>query len=449
MRRSLLALGTLVPIVAVLAVILRRPHAPEEAPPPPDPMAIAHTVRTPEPKPSAPPLDGLDLTKIRASGDVATASLGEKKVAKLTIEPELQRTTERLMASYHLPEAAVVLMDVATGNVLVHASHVERGPARDLCVEATAPAASVFKIVTSSALVENAKLSPSHRECYSGGTSRIFERDLKPDPKRDRACTTLAGALGHSTNTVFARLALWHLKPKVLGAMAARLQFNTPLAFDVPVQESTLDLPDDSLGYARTAAGFWNSTLSPLHAAWISATVARGGEAVRPRIVTDVESGGQIVWSAPKSSGGRRALDPSTARAVQAMMDETVSSGTSYKAFHDRRGASFLGDVVVAGKTGTLTDAAASRFYTWFTGFSHPRAGERPSDKAPRSVAISVLVVNGPTWTIKANTLAREVLRAYFAKEKVPHVTPPPLHVVADKGKKSSPRPRRAAKKPR
>lgn len=444
MRRSLLALGTLVPIVVVLAVILRRPHAPaEQAPPPSDPMSIAHTVRAPEPKPTEPPLEGLDLAKIRVSDDRAVAPFGDKKVAKLTIDPELQRTAERVMASYHLPEAAVVLMDVATGRVLVHASHVERGSARDLCVEASAPAASVFKVVTSSALVEHAGISPSHRECYSGGSSRIFERDLKADPKRDRACTTLAGALGHSTNTVFARLALWHLEPKVLGAMAARLHFNAPIAFDVPVQESTLKLPDDSLGYARTAAGFWNSTLSPLHAAWLSATVARGGETVRPRIVTDVESDGKIVWSAPKSSGGRRAIEPSTARAVQTMMDETVSSGTSYKAFHDRRGTSFLGDVVVAGKTGTLTDAAASRFYTWFTGFSHPAAGESASDKGPRSVAIGVLVVNGPTWTIKANTLAREVLRAYFAKEKVPNVTPPQLHVVADKG---TSRPRRAKK---
>ena len=39
--------------------------------------------------------------------------------------------------------------------------------------------------------------------------------------------------------------------------------------------------------------------------------------------------------------------------------------------------------------------------------------------------AFGVLVVNDPKWTIKANVLAREVLRAYFASQHVPGVTAP------------------------
>jgi cell division protein FtsI/penicillin-binding protein 2 len=76
----------------------------------------------------------------------------------------------------------------------------------------------------------------------------------------------------------------------------------------------------------------------------------------------------------------------------------------------------------VAGKTGTLTDDHAQRYYTWFTGFapSHPVPGVRP-------IAIAVLVVNGPAWRVKANTVAREVLQAYFAEQKVPGVSRPKL----------------------
>jgi hypothetical protein len=33
--------------------------------------------------------------------------------------------------------------------------------------------------------------------------------------------------------------------------------------------------------------------------------------------------------------------------------------------------------------------------------------------------------VNDPKWTIKANVLGREVLRAYFAEQKIPGVTAP------------------------
>jgi hypothetical protein len=37
---------------------------------------------------------------------------------------------------------------------------------------------------------------------------------------------------------------------------------------------------------------------------------------------------------------------------------------------------------------------------------------------------VAVLVVNQPTWHVKANVLARELLRAYFTDAKSP--APPP-----------------------
>ena len=39
----------------------------------------------------------------------------------------------------------------------------------------------------------------------------------------------------------------------------------------------------------------------------------------------------------------------------------------------------------------------------------------------------AALGVNDPTWRIKANVVAREMLQAYFAEQKVPGVRPPPL----------------------
>ena len=69
-------------------------------------------------------------------------------------------------------------------------------------------------------------------------------------------------------------------------------------------------------------------------------------------------------------------------------MEHTVSEGTSFRAFHDARGVAFLPGIAVAAKTGTLTDAAAHRYYTWFTGF----APARPIPGV-RQVAVGVLVV--------------------------------------------------------
>jgi len=75
--------------------------------------------------------------------------------------------------------------------------------------------------------------------------------------------------------------------------------------------------------------------------------------------------------------------------------------------FHDAKGDAYLPGIAVAGKTGTLSDNEANRHYTWFVGFA-------PADQP--EIAVAALVVNNPTWHIKAPLLARNMLRAYFAK---------------------------------
>ncbi len=365
---------------------------------------------------------GMNLGKIAIDDSGPAVRFGDNRVAKLSIDPTVQKVAEAIMTVNHVPMAAVVLMDTATGRVLAYASHVEGGTvARDLCVESDSPAASVFKIVTGATLVDAASLTPDTKECYSGGEQRINASDLEPNPARDHWCTTLGGAMGLSTNTVFARLASRHLKRDDLDAKARALGFGQPVSFDVAVTPSQVDIPQDALGFARSAAGFVGSTLSPIHAAWLSATIARGGEPVRPYIVNEVvDATAKVTFEARPPYVQKRALSLETAKSVTDMMEHTVSEGTSFKAFHDRTGKPFLPGMNVAGKTGTLADSTGAKLYTWFTGFapSRPIAGVK-------QVAVAALVVNNPSWRIKANVLAREVLRAYFAGENVPQVTMP------------------------
>ena len=285
----------------------------------------------------------------------------------------------------------------------------------------------MFKIVTAATLVEEAHLTPDTNQCYNGGAERVTAADLVEDSRKDKWCATLAGAMGRSLNTIFARLASRHLRPQQLEAMARRFGFGEPVPFDVPVQPSAVRIPEEPLEFARTAAGFWNTTLSPLEAAWMSSTVARGGEALRPMIVKDVRApNGQVLHTAPSAPVVRRFVKAETAQALTTMMEHTVNEGTSYRAFHDERGHAFLPDIPVAGKTGTLSDNQANRYYTWFTGFA-------PSRPIPgtKGVSIAVLVVNQPNWQVKANVVARDMLRAYFVTQNAPHVTKPQIQAIA------------------
>ena len=383
------------------------------------PGSEAHTASA-ETAPST-DLTGLDLTRIGLGDDGATAPLGHNRTARLTVDPILQSVALEAMAARHIPEASVVLLDPQSGEVLVYASHVEQGPTRDLPSEARAPAASVFKIITASALVDDAGIGPDTRQCYSGGEERILASDLVDNPARDRWCVTLGGAMGRSVNAVFARLASKHLDPSLLERAASHFGFGQPVPFDTTIEASTLHIPEGNLAFARTAAGFWNTTLSPVHAAWISAALQRGGEPVRPYIVRQIASSDGSVAEVPTRVATHAPLvTASTAAALTSMMEHTVAEGTSFRAFHDARRLPFLPGIPVAGKTGTLTDDHAQRFYTWFTGFapSHPVPGVRP-------IAVAVLVVNGPSWRVKANVVARQVLQAYFAEQKVPGVARP------------------------
>jgi cell division protein FtsI/penicillin-binding protein 2 len=435
MRRTVLLAVAGASLLAATVLVLRRPgHEPVATQPSLESVSapsLAHAaeVAPHEDEPQGPepsPVAGLELLHTSVAEGVVSAPAGGG-TAQLTLDADLQSTSVGLMSAQHLPEAAVVMMDVATGKLLVYASHVEKGTPRDLCAEATAPSASVFKVVTAAALVEDAHLGPDTRQCYSGGEQRIGSLDLVDDPQRDRWCTTLAGALGRSINTVFARLAKQHLTPPQLEAMAHRFGYGMPLSFDVPVQPSAIRVPSDALEFARTAAGFWNSTLSPLEAVELSAIVAREGEAIRPSVVEKVvAANGAVTWSAPDSPSTRRVVARETAGELATMMEHTVGEGTSWRAFHDGHGAAFLPGLTVAGKTGTLTDSETKRYYTWFTGYapSRPQPGVR-------QVAVAVLVVNGPTWQVKANVLARDVLRAYFAAHEVAGVTRPSLNAIA------------------
>ncbi len=363
-------------------------------------------------------LAAVQIERMQLGRVEATAPAGTGRWARLTVDVGLQRTTLGLFRQHRIPDGAVVLMDQKTGRVLVYASQQSTGAPQDLCADANAPAASVFKIVTGSALVETAGLTPQTRQCYHGGSDRIIADELVDNPQKDKWCASLSEAMGRSLNAVFAKLAQRHLNENSLKAVAGAYGFGLPVPFDVQVAASQITIPADSLGFARTAAGFWNTTLSPVQAMLLASTIAGEGTMIRPVLVESVsDTMGVTLYHAPEGAQVlRKPVKPETARAVREMMEATVSTGTGYHAFHDTDGKGFLGAMRVAGKTGTLTRSQTQQYYTWFVGFA---------PVGDPQVAIATLVINKPKWQTRANVLARDVLRAYFASKQTPGVTKP------------------------
>jgi cell division protein FtsI/penicillin-binding protein 2 len=362
------------------------------------------------------PIAGLDPLAHRLEGERLVSDLPGGRRAELALDPKLQARVSTLLREYAVPYGALVALEPATGRVLAYVSHSSANPAAgDLVLDPSPPAASVFKVVTGTALVE-AGVSPDTSVCYGGGMSRLQKADLVDDPGRDRSCVTLTEAMGGSINAVFAKLADRKLSRGDLQRYAEAFGFGHALPFDVPARPSPLEVPEDSLERARTAAGFWHMHMSPLHGALIAATIANGGAMARPRLVERIVSAEGRVLEEREPRVFRQVVGRATAKRVGQMMLHTVTRGTSRSAFHDPKGRPFLPGVAVAGKTGSLSSERPYRAYSWFVGYA-------PED-APK-IALAALIVNTPKWRIKASYLAREALRQYLVPGPAPSAPSP------------------------
>lgn len=389
----------------------------------PDPGAA--TV-APGARPAQPVLGPMRLDPARGR---YVASYGDR-TAVLSISPRLQEELEKILASFRVPMGAVVLLEPGTGRILAMAE-TGNGARSRVSLEPIAPAASIFKIVTTAALLDRG-VAPDAEVCFHGGNHRIQKALLTDNPRRDHRCLTLSSALGKSANVVFAKLAGRELTAEKLRAEAARFLFNAPIPFDWPVQPSPAHIPEDRFELATTAAGFGPVRMSPLHGAILAGLVANRGTFVPPRIVDEVDG------AAAPAGEPRRLVRPDVAEAIARMMRTTTTEGTARKVFGRDRVArrSPLHGVAVAGKTGSLADAAPFRDYSWFVGFA-------PADRP--KVVVSAVIVNEKLWRVKAPFVAHEALEAYFGGRRA---TPAAgRSAVAARSFKPSPRsvPRRSA----
>ena len=345
--------------------------------------------------------------------DGATAPLAAGGTTALTIDPALQRAADRLLVAARPVAGTVVVLHAPSGRVLVFYQYNRSRDAGRLLYEARSPSASVFKIVTSAALLETGRIDPQTEVCFAGGNHSIERRHLDP-PRAGRInCAPFGTALGHSRNAVFAQLVTRHLGRDDLIDVAARFGFNKLLPLEYPVPLGTLKVPYNDLEFARAAAGFEGSALSPLGAAYLGYVVAAGGQTPRLRVV----KGPALAGTPPhRLELLGRAIKPWSAQKLTRMMELTVHGGTSLGAFSDESGRSLLGELRVAGKTGTLHRPHDGSTTSWFVGFAPSRSPE---------IVVSVMLLNADVWRSKANEIARDMMRVYFAARGKPGIVDP------------------------
>ncbi len=291
-----------------------------------------------------------------------------------------------------------------------------RNPLFNRATLGTYPSASVFKIVTMAAAMEEGGMNPD-RTFYCPG----YWEGLGPDFRKKcwkedgHGEISLKDGLTASCDVTFYTVgqALDGLDPNLLPRFGRDFGFGEPtglvglpeeggLVPDPAWKEGVLGEPWWAGDTINLAIGQGYLLVTPLQVARMIAAVANGGTLYRPYLVEKVgtEAEGVETVAGPEAVG-QLPLTPEHLAVIQeALLGVTTKPlGTA----HHR----FIGmSIPVAGKTGTAeVGGPDTEPHAWFAGYAPANAPE---------IAVAVIVENGGEGSAAAAPLMRQVVEAYY-----------------------------------
>lgn len=333
-----------------------------------------------------------------------------------TLNFELQKEMERFVRLWKPDYAAFVALDARRGRVLCLVSFTRQSSSTEnLALRSTFPAASLFKLVTATAAIDQGILTPNTLIAFNGANHTLYRRNVTSDQvTRWTRRVTLKEAFALSINTVFGKVGMHQLEDSHFKQYADRYLFNRSIPGDVPVAAGNFALRDgDAWSRAEVASGF-NSvvSISPVQAALMAGAVANDGVMMAPHVVSSLlptdPTGSVLADSSPvylaEPAEASVVMRPETAADLKELMRETVRRGTARAAF--RRG---LEGIEIGGKTGSLRGKDPVGTNDWFMGYAI-NGDER--------VSVGALTVNIEKWRVKSAAMASYFFRYYFSRQR-------------------------------
>jgi peptidoglycan glycosyltransferase len=350
-----------------------------------------------------------------------------------TLNEKLNKFILNLITEYRPDFASIAVVDNETGNIigLVDFGRKQGDLGLSLTINGEHPSASLFKIITSAALLQNGNFTKDSLFQYKGRATTLYKSQLKEEisnvrvnSKRNKSNEqTLIQAFSKSNNVIFAKAALRENNQNQLIDMAKEFGLEQDLMVDLPLPKSKIYNPKDKFGIAELASGFnKETTMTPIHGALLSQIVANNGVLVYPRIIKSVtlknnpnENSNQH-WGPQLRS--KKVLKPQVASDLQEMMEFTVEKGTAQKAFRgiDKK---IKNEIHMGGKTGSITGGGPHGKRDWFTVFAKPES-DSTNKSTSKGISICVMIINVNKWYVKSSFIARKIIEFYFnPKNKV------------------------------
>jgi penicillin-binding protein A len=330
-------------------------------------------------------------------------------VIDTSIDPSLQTYMLKKLDRKNSRHIALLAMDPSSGEIIMMAGYDKVDPQGNTCLVSTYPAASIFKIVTAAAAIEQRGLDSNSKLRFNGNQHTLYKAQLKDRNNRYTNHTTFQAAFAKSINPVFGKLGALNLQRSHLVSYAESFGFNSDINFELPVPPSHFRITDKPYHWAEIASGFnRDTTLSAIHAALLPAVVLNQGKQVDPTIVRQITDGSGHVLYQNRPTPMKQVITPRASRVVYDLMEATIRYGTAKKAFKGFQKDPVLSKCNLGGKTGSIFNKKHDLRYDWFVGFADLKNGDK-------KLAIAIVVAHEEYIGIRAAAYARMAIKKYFS----------------------------------
>ncbi|MDE6357466.1 MAG: penicillin-binding protein 2, partial [Eubacteriales bacterium] len=309
----------------------------------------------------------------------------------LTIDKNLQQFVYEKLNNR---KGSVVVMNSKTGEILSMVSYPdfnpqtisenieslnsdnENTPLLNRATQGLYPPASIFKIITAIAFMEENPNWKDYKHICTGEYT-VGDKKISCFNGNKHGEVDLETALAQSCNTFFASLSE-KLKTNSVKKTAEDFLFNKPLNFSLEYKIPSFTLKNSSLKdeVLQTYIGQGKTLTTPLHIALIGSAIANNGVIMTPYIIDSKLNykGETIEKTVPKQL--TTAIDLETSVEIRNMLEKVVEEGTGKKAQNS--------SISISGKTGTA-QIEGKEDHTWFLGMA---PAENPT------IVISVILEN-------------------------------------------------------
>jgi cell division protein FtsI/penicillin-binding protein 2 len=264
----------------------------------------------------------------------------------------LAKFIETLLSRYKPPNAFILLMEAKSGSILAwgQRENEENSEEPTFLLRDSFPAASLSKIVTATAAIENGS-TPSSIFPRIGRNSTLYKRQIFDTESRKSDSITLEDAFAKSNNPAMGIIGIKLGKNK-MESTAKKLGFT-----NFSYQDSAYALAESASGFTR------RNMLSPYQTA----------NAIRKL----------LFLKSPED------FHKKTYEGMRILFLRTVTDGTAQKDMRKSVYSQNKNSLYIGGKTGSLDGDSPTGRYDWFAGFAQSK--EEPE----KAVIIVIMQVHG------------------------------------------------------